>query len=67
MFVTVEREFFPFGFGFAAGAMIYLVLHDTFPEALSHGSELPGRGRRELVIGIALGVAIMTPVMLVTE
>ena len=67
VFVTIAREFLPFGFGFAAGAMIYLVLHDIFPEALDHGADLPGRGRRELVFGIALGVAIMVPVMLLTE
>ncbi|MDQ2052434.1 ZIP family metal transporter [Natronolimnohabitans sp. A-GB9] len=67
VFVTFAREFLPFGFGFAAGAMIYLVLHDIFPEALDHGAELPGNGRRELAAGIALGVAIMVPVMVLTE
>lgn len=67
VFVTFAREFLPFGFGFAAGAMIYLVLHDIFPEALDHGAELPGSGRRELAAGIALGVAIMIPVMVLTE
>ncbi len=67
VFVTLAREFLPFGFGFAAGAMIYLVLHDIFPEALDHGSALPGSGRRELLIGIAVGVVIMVPVMLLTE
>ncbi len=67
VFVTVAREFLPFGFGFAAGAMIYLVLHDIFPEALDHGSDLPGSGRRELIAGISLGVAIMVPVMVLTE
>ena len=67
VFVTIAREFLPFGFGFAAGAMIYLVLHDIFPEALDRGRELPGRGRRELLAGIALGIAIMIPIVLVTE
>ena len=67
VFVTVAREFLPFGFGFAAGAMIYLVLHDMFPEALDHGSDLPGGGRRELLVGIGLGIAIMIPVMVLTE
>ena len=66
VFVTVARELLPYGFGFAAGAMIYLVLHDIFPEALDQGAALPGRGRRELVAGIVLGVAIMLPVMLLT-
>ena len=67
VFVSIAREFLPFGFGFAAGAMIYLVLHDIFPEALEHGADLRGGGRRELVVGVALGVAIMIPVMLLTE
>lgn len=67
VFVTVARDFLPYGFGFAAGAMIYLVLHDIFPEALDHGRGLPGRGRRELLFGIVLGVAIMVPVMVLTE
>ena len=69
VFVTYAREFLPFGFGFAAGAMIYLVLHDIFPDALEHGADagLDDRGRRELVVGIALGVALMLPVMLLTE
>ena len=68
VFVTIAREFLPFGFGFAAGAMIYLVLHDIFPDALEHGRGVPvGGGKLELAIGIALGVAIMLPVMLLTE
>ena len=69
VFVTYAREFLPFGFGFAAGAMIYLVLHDIFPDALEHGADagLDDRGRRELVVGIVLGVALMLPVMLLTE
>ena len=67
VFVTTAREFLPFGFGFAAGAMIFLVLHDMFPEALGRGRRLPGGGRRELIIGALIGVAIMLPVMLLTE
>ena len=65
-FVTVAREFLPVGFGFAAGAMIYLVLHDLFPEALERGADLSGGGRRELAFGVVLGVAIMLPVLLLT-
>ena len=67
VFVTTARGFLPFGFGFAAGAMIYLVLHDIFPEVLDHGSDLPRGGRRELLVGIGLGVAIMVLVMVLTE
>ncbi|MFW6017976.1 MAG: ZIP family metal transporter [Halapricum sp.] len=60
-FVRFAREFLPFGFGFAAGAMIYLVLTEFIPEALDQGSSLPGRGHRELVGGVATGVALMVP------
>jgi len=60
-FVRIAREFLPFGFGFAAGAMIYLVLTEFVPEALDQGSGLPGGGRRELATGIVLGVVLMVP------
>jgi ZIP family zinc transporter len=60
-FVRIAREFLPAGFGFAAGAMIFLVLSEFIPEALDHGSGLPGRGYRELVSGLVVGVVIMIP------
>ncbi|MCU4717336.1 ZIP family metal transporter [Halapricum hydrolyticum] len=60
-FVRLAREFLPFGFGFAAGAMIYLVLTEFVPEALDQGSDLPGGGRRELTAGILSGIALMAP------
>jgi ZIP family zinc transporter len=63
-FVRVAREFLPFGFGFAAGAMIYLVVSEFIPEALDIGEELPGGGKRELAGGIALGVLLMLPLVL---
>jgi ZIP family zinc transporter len=63
-FVRVAREFLPFGFGFAAGAMIYLVLTEFIPEALDIGEGLPGGGKRELAGGIALGVLLMLPLVL---
>lgn len=68
-FVTVAREFLPFGFGFAAGAMIYLVLHDMFPDALAGGraAGLDHGGRPELALGVVLGILLMIPVMLLTE
>lgn len=67
LFVTTARAVLPYGFGFAAGAMIYLVLHDIFPEALDRGAGLPGGGRRELLAGVLLGVLVMLPVMTLTE
>jgi zinc transporter, ZIP family len=60
-FVRIARDLLPFGFGFAAGAMIFLVVTEFIPEALDTGAELPGRGLRELVAGITIGVAIMLP------
>jgi ZIP family zinc transporter len=64
-FVRVAREFLPFGFGFAAGAMIYLVLSEFLPEALETGGELPNGGRPELVAGFGTGVLLMLPLLLV--
>ncbi len=60
-FVRLARAFLPVGFGFAAGAMIYLVLTEFVPEALEEGAGLPGNGYRELVAGIVVGVAVMVP------
>jgi ZIP family zinc transporter len=60
-FVTLAKEFLPLGFGFAAGAMIYLVATEFVPEALSYGEGLPGGGRRELVAGGLAGVLAMVP------
>jgi ZIP family zinc transporter len=60
-FVTLAERFLPFGFGFAAGAMVYLVATEFVPEALDRGSDLPGGGRRELLGGITAGVLVMVP------
>jgi ZIP family zinc transporter len=64
-FVRIAREFLPFGFGFAAGAMIYLVVTEFIPEALELGDDVPSGGKPELVGGIALGVLIMTPLAVI--
>ena len=60
-FVRLAREFLPYGFGFAAGAMIYLVVTEFVPEALDAGRRLPYGGKRELVGGVLLGAAVMVP------
>ncbi|MGM0718535.1 MAG: ZIP family metal transporter, partial [Halobacteriota archaeon] len=65
VFVTWAREFLPFGFGFAAGAMIYLVMTEFIPEALKTGESLSGGGWIELVIGFASGVVVMIPLVYV--
>ena len=64
-FVRVAREFLPYGFGFAAGAMIYLVLTEFVPEALEAGERLPGGGKPELAGGVLVGVAVMLPLLLI--
>jgi ZIP family zinc transporter len=65
LFVRVARQFLPVGFGFAAGAMIYLVVTEFIPEALDIGASLPGGGRRELAAGVAVGVLAMVPLLFV--
>ncbi|ELY67995.1 ZIP family metal transporter [Natrinema versiforme] len=64
-FVRYAREFLPYGFGFAAGAMIYLVLTEFLPEALEIGERLPRGGKPELAGGIAVGVLVMVPLAFV--
>jgi ZIP family zinc transporter len=64
-FVSLAREFLPFGFGFAAGAMVYLVATEFIPEARELGEGLPRGGTPELVAGVAIGVALMVPLALV--
>ena len=63
--VTLAEQFLPFGFGFAAGAMVYLVATEFVPEALEYGRGLPGDGRRELAGGLLVGAAVMVPLALV--
>ena len=60
-FVRVARAFLPFGFGFAAGAMIYLVVTEFIPEALDAGDSLPNGGKPALAGGILLGTLAMLP------
>jgi zinc transporter, ZIP family len=63
-FVQFARELLPFGFGFAAGAMIYLVLTEFVPEALDIGAELPRGGKPELAAGLVVGALVMVPLVL---
>jgi ZIP family zinc transporter len=54
-------EFRPFGFGFAAGAMIYLVLTEYIPEVPEAGAGFPDGAGCELVGYIVIGSAVMFP------
>ncbi|HKL28570.1 MAG TPA: ZIP family metal transporter [Natrialbaceae archaeon] len=60
-FVRIARDLLPYGFGFAAGAMVYLVLSEFIPEARELGRDLPRNGRLELVGGLVVGFLIMVP------
>jgi ZIP family zinc transporter len=64
-FVTWAEAFLPFGFGFAAGAMVYLVATEFIPEALDTGASLSNRGHHELITGFGSGVVAMLPLMFV--
>ena len=64
-FVTLASGVLPFGFGLAAGAMIYLVARDMLPEAAARGRRLPGGGRRELLAGLVVGLGSMLPLLVV--
>lgn len=65
VFVRLAREFLPFGFGFAAGAMIYLVITEFIPEALELGSDRPHHGYPELTGGLVVGFISMAPLAIV--
>ncbi len=63
MFVRLAQTMLPYGFGFAAGAMVYLVLTEFIPEALATGRDLPRDGVPLLVGGILFGTLVMLPLM----
>ncbi|MFD1646381.1 ZIP family metal transporter [Haloarchaeobius litoreus] len=64
-FVRSAREFLPFGFGFAAGAMVFLVLSEFIPEALETGEGLDSKGYPELTAGLLGGFGVMVPLLFV--
>lgn len=63
LFVRQARQFMPIGFGFAAGAMIYLVGTEFVEEAREQGEGLTD-WRHAFAVGGVAGLAIMLPLFL---
>lgn len=64
-FVTLAQKFLPAGFGFAAGAMFYLVYSEMIPEALERGESLEGGGKKALALGLTMGFLSMLPLVFI--
>lgn len=60
IFVSQAQQFMPIGFGFAAGAMIYLVGTEFIEEARDQGANL-NDWRYSFVVGVLAGLLIMAP------
>lgn len=60
IFVSQAQQFMPIGFGFAAGAMIYLVGTEFIEEARDQGENL-NDWRYSFVVGVLGGLLIMAP------
>lgn len=61
LFVRLARQLLPIGFGFAAGAMLFLVATEFIPEALEEAGPLDTKGYTETVGGFAAGTLLMVP------
>ncbi|MDH5021143.1 ZIP family metal transporter [Halobacterium rubrum] len=64
IFVQIARAALPFGYGFAGGAMVFLVVSEFLPEAREVGRRLPNGGTRELAVGLVVGILGMVPMLL---
>jgi ZIP family zinc transporter len=58
-FVREARAFLPVGYGFAAGAMIYLVLTEFVEEAFEEAEDIDSSGWPEFIAGNAAGLIMM--------
>ena len=65
LFVREARAFLPVGYGFAAGAMIYLVLTEFVEEAFEEAEDLETSGWREFLAGNAVGLLMMAILFMV--
>jgi len=59
IFVRQAQNFLPFGYGFAAGAMIYLVLTEFVEDAFEEAEELNSSGWKEFGLGNLAGIIMM--------
>jgi ZIP family zinc transporter len=59
LFVREAKAFLPVGYGFAAGAMIYLVLTEFVEEAFEEAEDLERSGWLEFLTGNAIGLLMM--------
>ncbi len=64
---TTVETLLPMSFGFAAGALLYLVFSEYLPAGVANGKELPHRGRPELVCGVASGFVAMLALLVMIE
>ncbi|QKQ98949.1 ZIP family metal transporter [Candidatus Nanohaloarchaea archaeon] len=59
IFVRQARVFLPVGYGFAAGAMIYLVMTEFIEEAFEEAENIESSGWPEFITGNLIGLIIM--------
>lgn len=64
-FVVLAKQFLPVGFGFAAGAMIYLVYSEMVPEALEISRGTAIDGKYIVASGLLIGFLTMVPFQLI--
>lgn len=64
-FVRIAQQFLGYGYGFAAGAMLYLVVDDVFPDGLEAGEDLPNNGVKYLAAGAFIGFVAFIPLIFI--
>lgn len=66
-FVSALEGLLAVSFGFAAGALFYLVVVEFVPAGLESGRSLPNRGRLELASGVVVGFVATLALVAVVE